>query len=272
MQYESGFKPAKLHRAAAAGHQLGFVSLGFLQVRRTGKRGCCFPSFPRPVLPKPHTTAARGEGAPGPLLSNHGMGVWSSAPCSTSHSPHPIGQGSTGKAEPSFPWHWMQPVLVPLAWEGLCQGLLCFSAGYSPIPACGSFVSRSISHFRAGCLGWWVQLEGKCRELLSSSCDLPDHFSAACLNAFSPEGVSRLLEELTGATQEDLVTPSWRLFPPQQLPSPARAFSSLTQQETALCRGSCFTTTPLGFLVSPRTGVPCPSPAEGSPRSPQLLC
>lgn len=47
MQYESGFKPAKHHRAAAAGHKLVFVSLGFLQVRKTGKTHCCFPSLPQ---------------------------------------------------------------------------------------------------------------------------------------------------------------------------------------------------------------------------------
>lgn len=45
--------------------------------------------------------------------------------------------------------------------------------------------------------------------------------------------MSNLLEELTGATQECLVSPFWRLPAPQQLPSPPWAFSSLIQQNPA---------------------------------------
>lgn len=49
--------------------------------------------------------------------------------------------------------------------------------------------------------------------------------------------MSRLLEELTGAILECLVSPACLLFPAQQLPRLAWAFSSLTQQKTAALQG-----------------------------------
>lgn len=106
MQYESGFKPAKCHRAAASGHKLGFVSLGFLQVRRTGKHAAAFLPYPGLCFPSLTLQLSR-QGCSWSLFRQcwHGMGVWSSALCSAPHSPQPISQGSTGKAKSPFPWH-----------------------------------------------------------------------------------------------------------------------------------------------------------------------
>lgn len=153
MQYESGFKPAKHHRGAAAGHKLGFVSLGFLQVR-TGKHAAAFLPYPRPVLPKPHTTAAWGKGAPGPPFWQcwHGMGEQSSVLHSSqppSHQP----RAALGKQSPHFLRTGAQPMLVPLVWEELCQWLLCSSAGYRHIhvgPSCPEAFCNS------GQGVWWV--------------------------------------------------------------------------------------------------------------------
>lgn len=119
--------------------------------------------------------------------------------------------------------------------------------------------------------GWWAQPEGKCRELLSSSCRVTSCVSPQSAQVLlALRMMSNLLEELTGATQECLVSPFWRLPPPQRLPNPPWAFSSLIQQNPAALRKRALPCCPrevLGLQLgwgSPRMGGPSPSPALGS--------
>lgn len=148
MQYESGFKPAKHHRAAAAGHKLGFVSLGFLQVRRTGKHTAAFLPYPRPVLPKSHTTASLGQECSWSPFQQcwQGRGESSSVPCSTPHSPHPISQDNIGKAEPPFPLHQDAANACTTGMGRLVPVAPVLLSSLQAHPACGPFMSRSISH------------------------------------------------------------------------------------------------------------------------------
>lgn len=68
---------------------------------------CCFPSLPQACAAQVSHYSCPGRGCFWSPFQQfwQGMGEWSSVPCSTPHSPHPISQGSTGKAEPPFPLH-----------------------------------------------------------------------------------------------------------------------------------------------------------------------
>lgn len=112
---------------------------------RSGEQGnaAAFLPYPRPVLPKPHTTAAQGKGAPGSLSGNAGMGWVSRAQCSSQPPSHqPVGKQD------------------PISLEQGCSQCLGGVVPVAPVllswlqahPLCGPFMSRSISHFRAGCL------------------------------------------------------------------------------------------------------------------------
>lgn len=127
--------------------------------------------------------------------------------------------------------------------------------------------------------GWWAQLEGKCRELLSSSCRVTNCVSPQSAQVLlALRMMSNLLEELTGATQECLVSPFWRLPPPQQLPSPPWAFSSFIQQNPAALQKRAASLLPQGGagaaagLGEPQDGGTLSQPCSGLPPAPHSPC
>lgn len=105
-------------------------------------------------------------------------------------------------------------------------------------------------------MGRWAQLEGKHRELLSSSCDVSLQSAQVLL---TPRVMSRLQEGLAGAKRECLVSPSRCL-------SPSWAFSSLIQQTSAAFQ-SRFPATPGRCRDPSSTGR---APGQGHP-GPALL-
>lgn len=148
MQYESGFKPAKHHRGAAAGHKLGFVSLGSLQVGRTGKR-CCFPSLAQACAAQASHYSCPGHGCSWSPFWRcwHGMGERSSV----LHSSQPPSHQPGGK---------QSPVSLEQGCHQCLGGVVGGVVSVAPVllswlqahPLCEPFMSRNISHFRAGCL------------------------------------------------------------------------------------------------------------------------
>lgn len=268
MQYESGFKPAKCHRAAAAGHKLGFVSLAFLQVRRTGKHAAAFLPYPRSVLPKASHYSCPGRGCSwSPFWQCwHGMGERSLVLCSTPHSPHPI---SNGKAEPPFPLHWDVA-------NACATGKSCASGSRAPQLVTGTSSMWTLQvqkHFTLqGVWGGGCSWKGS-----AGSCSLP----AVIRQIISLQRAQMLLAlGVCLGCWKSSQGPHGSAWCPQ--PSACSLHSSCPGQrgpsahspsrKQQLCRVSFFTTPPTEFCVSPRTGAPCPSPAEGSPHSPQLLC
>lgn len=129
MQYESGFKPAKCHRAAASGHKLGFVSLGFLQVRRTGKHAAAFLPYPGLCFPSLTLQLSRARVLLVPfsaVLAWDGCAELSAVLCSSQPPAHQPGQ------------HWESKVPISLApgcSQCLCHwcGKSCASGSWAPV-------------------------------------------------------------------------------------------------------------------------------------------
>lgn len=130
----------------------------FCRSGKQGKHTAAFLPYPRPVLPKSHTTASLGRGCSSSPFQQcwQGMGEWSSVPCSTPHSPDPISQGSIGKAEPPFPLHHDAANACASGMGRVVPMAPVLLSSLQAHPACGSFMSRSISHCGAGCWRWWV--------------------------------------------------------------------------------------------------------------------
>lgn len=183
---------------------------------KSRETGCCFPSLPQAcALQASHYSCLGQGGTSGPVLVTplqDGL-VLLSLP---SHQPGCAGskaqqRSSIWKAEPPAPsaagCGWCSSCWLPRQgaagsrcpwWGGLCRRLLCCSAGYWAHRSMWPFMSKGISRFRAGRR---VQLEGKRRKLLSSSCDLTNPVSLQSAQVLLTLRVmSRLLEELVGAT------------------------------------------------------------------------
>lgn len=226
---------------------------------------CCFPSLPRPVLPKPHTTAVQGKGAPGPFFGSAGMGwVCRAQRCALLlTAPSPSARAALGKQSPHFLGTRMQPMLVPLVWEELCQWLLGSCApqlvtGTSQCvgPSCPEAFHTSGQGVWGGGCSW----KGS-----AGSCSLP---AVICqIISLQPAQMLLVLRVCLGCWKSSRgphrsawcphpgVCSLHSSCPTQHGPS---AHSPRRKQQ--LCRVSCFTTTPPGVLGEPQDRGTLPQP------------
>ena len=145
---ESGFKPGERRGAAAAGHRLGRVSLGFLQGTRAGKG----------VAALLRSLTLRLPGVRGVMLLRRGAqprtGVAPRASPRLLAASHPVSpawrRGRIRAAEPLAPSVDARAAGSLCRWWGeLCRG----SAGTRARPSVWPLAPRSISPLRAGCRG-----------------------------------------------------------------------------------------------------------------------
>lgn len=262
MQYESGFKPAKCHRAAASGHKLGFVSLGFLQVRRTGKHAAAFLPYPGLCFPSLTLQLSRARVLLVPfsaVLAWDGCAELSAVLCSSQPPAHQPGQ------------HWESKVPISLApgcSQCLCHwcGKSCASGSCAPqlVTGTSQCVGPSCPEaFHTSGQGVWG---GGCSWKGSAgSCSLP---AVICqIISLQPAQMLLVLRVCLGCWKSSRgphrsawcphpgVCSLHSSCPTQHGPS---AHSPRRKQQ--LCRVSCFTATPPGVLGEPQDRGTLPQP------------
>lgn len=130
MQYESGFKPVT--GQLLQGTNWDLFPWAFCRSEQGNTLLLSFPPLPQACAAQVSHYSCPGQGCSWSPFQHCWQGMGDGAQCCAPllTAPIPSARAALGKQSPHFLCTRMQPMLVVLAWEELCQWLLCSSAGY----------------------------------------------------------------------------------------------------------------------------------------------